>query len=173
MKASKKNIQSYSIGIIMNQQVPSMNKTCNNKHQGCPALMADGRVFTDYRPSTYVNDMIRFSNNLQSSYDYRQFLTHNARNIMTVNDRYTHKKLDCNGVQSVVIPDQSICAVSPDGGHRCEVTNPRGVGTRSVVAEGMAPQLGMEGHIHGYFCGSMMNASPLTPQFDHQKHARF
>ena len=33
------------------------NKTSNNKYFDCPALMSDGRVFTDYRPSSYVNDL--------------------------------------------------------------------------------------------------------------------
>jgi len=50
------------------------NKTSNNKYFDCPARMDDGRIFTDYRPSSSVDDMIRYSNNVMSSYEYRQFL---------------------------------------------------------------------------------------------------
>ena len=38
------------------------NKTSNNKFFGCPARMDDGRHFTDYRPISYVNDLVRYSN---------------------------------------------------------------------------------------------------------------
>ena len=63
-------------------------KTSNNKYFDCPALMSDGRAFTDYRPSNYVNDMIRINNKVYDSYNYRQFLINNAANLMKVNDEY-------------------------------------------------------------------------------------
>ena len=40
------------------------NTASNNKHLDCPAIMSDGRTFTDYRPSSTVDDMIRLSNNI-------------------------------------------------------------------------------------------------------------
>jgi hypothetical protein len=50
----------------------SCNKTSNNKYFDCPARMDDGRGFTDYRPNSTVNDMIRYSNNIMGSNEYRQ-----------------------------------------------------------------------------------------------------
>ena len=48
-----------------------MNNTCdktsNNKYFSCPARMDDGRTFTDYRPSSSVDDMIRYSNKYKFS----------------------------------------------------------------------------------------------------------
>ena len=66
------------------QQKGNCNKTSDNKYFDCPAVMSDGRAFTDYRPSTTVDDMIRIGNNVRSNYEYRQFLTNNATAIITI-----------------------------------------------------------------------------------------
>ena len=42
------------------------NKTSNNKYFNCPAKMSDGRHFTDYRPSCYVNNLLRYNNKTRS-----------------------------------------------------------------------------------------------------------
>ena len=55
-------------------------KIPNNKHQTCPALMSDGRLFTDYRPR--CNSMESMLTRGMSSYDYRQFLINNAEKLM-------------------------------------------------------------------------------------------
>jgi len=46
--------------------------------------MSDGRMFTDYRESNYVNNLIRYNNKSMSSYVYRQFLIDNASELMNV-----------------------------------------------------------------------------------------
>ncbi len=148
------------------------NKTVNNKFQGCPALMADGRVLTDYRSPARVNNMIQISNGIQSSYDYRQFLIHNANNIMKVNNHYTSNKLGCEGVSPVDIPSQSICSVTPEG-VKCQMVNANGFGMRTTVPQGTVQQLGMEGHIRGHMNSSYADVSSLTPQFDYHTYARF
>lgn len=155
-----------------NPQTPKQGKTVNNKFQGCPAMMSDGRIFTDYRPATYVNDMIRFANGIHSSYDYRQFLMHNARNIMDVNSQYTASKLSCQGVAPVDIPTQSVCAVTLEG-IKCQTTNPNGFGMRVDVPPNTVPQLGMEGNIRGAMDRGAGHSAPLNPQFDYHCYARF
>jgi hypothetical protein len=77
------------------------NATSNNKYFDCPARMDDGRVFTDYRPSSDVENMIQISNKIKSSYDYRQFLVHNANNLMNINSQYTKSKVGCNSCNYV------------------------------------------------------------------------
>ena len=57
-------------------------KTSDNKNKNCPARMSDGRSMTDYRPSTFVDDMIRADNNISNSLQYRVFLQQNADAIM-------------------------------------------------------------------------------------------
>lgn len=71
-------------------------KTSDNKHIQCPARMSDGRSFTDYRSSNYINDLIRADNNISNSLHYRVFLQGNADALM---DRQRHIacQLNCCG----------------------------------------------------------------------------
>jgi hypothetical protein len=52
----------------------------------CPSRMSDGRAFTDYRPRCLVNaelmQMVSQSKMVQSSYESRMFLQHNADEVM-------------------------------------------------------------------------------------------
>lgn len=57
-------------------------KTSDNKHLQCPPRMADGRHFTDYRSSEYINDLIRADNNISNSLQYRVFLQQNGNALM-------------------------------------------------------------------------------------------
>jgi len=70
-------------------------KTSNNKHFGCPPRMADGRHFTDYRPSCHINNIIRTGNNVLNSFQYRNFLTNNAVELMDLNRNYACQKNCC------------------------------------------------------------------------------
>ena len=49
-----------------------VNRTADNFHLDFPARMADGRQFTDYRSSCYVN----LPEQDMTTYQYRQFLKH-------------------------------------------------------------------------------------------------
>ena len=71
-------------------------KTSDNKHFQCPPRMADGRHFTDYRPSNFINDLIRADNNISNSLNYRVFLQENADSLMD-RQREIACKLNCCG----------------------------------------------------------------------------
>ena len=58
---------------------------CNNKYNNCPALMSDGRGFTDYRPINHINNLLIVNNNLTNHYTYRDFLIQNAETLMDHN----------------------------------------------------------------------------------------
>jgi hypothetical protein len=103
------------------------NKTSNNKYFECPALMEDGRAFTDYRPSSDVENMIQYSNNIMSSYEYRQFLINNANKIMDVNTMYASNKLSCNDCNTPDVPFNTVCNVNSKYS-RCQTVNPNGIG---------------------------------------------
>ena len=103
------------------------NKTSNNKYFDCPARMDDGRTFTDYRPSSSVDDMIRYSNNVMGSYEYRQFLIHNANNIMNVNMQYTSDKVSMNKCNAPEIPMNAVCDINKQYS-KCSQTNINGIG---------------------------------------------
>ena len=95
--------------MIIKYMSNSCNKTSNNKYFDCPALMSDGRAFTDYRPSAYVNDLIRVQNRVYDSYSYRQFLINNGMNIIETNDRYNAMKNGCPSCQYNNIPNEATC----------------------------------------------------------------
>ena len=57
------------------------DKTSNNKFFNCPPRMSDGRHFTDYRPSIYVNDLVRYSNNVMSN-----FVNNQDNNLLWCNE---------------------------------------------------------------------------------------
>ena len=55
--------------------------------------MADGRHFTDYRPSCELNNDISRDNNLNNSLDIRLFLQRNAEKLMDVNRNMACEKI--------------------------------------------------------------------------------
>ena len=40
--------------------------------------MNDGRAFTDYRSSSFLNDELRMQGNVGNSYEFRQYLINNG-----------------------------------------------------------------------------------------------
>ena len=109
------------------------NNTNNNKYFDCPALMSDGRIMTDYRSSTTLNDMIRLNNKVHSSNDYRQFLVNNAEDIMNVNENYITEKNACKSGKLVEVPFARVCNYNTQYG-KCEKTNQRlGMGIANQV----------------------------------------
>jgi hypothetical protein len=110
-----------------NTKFDTCNKTSNNKYFDCPARMDDGRSFTDYRPSSDVDNMIQYSNNIMSSYEYRQFLIHNADKIRDVNRMYTTNKLSCSNCDAKPVPFHSVCNINKNDS-KCHVVNRNGIG---------------------------------------------
>ena len=107
-------------------------KTSNNKYFRCPARMDDGRHFTDYRPNCYVNSLIRYTNKVMGSYNYRQFLIHNATKLMDVNNIYNEKKNGCPECNAVEIPTETKCVVNKSYSV-CYPDNCNGLGLRNVT----------------------------------------
>lgn len=58
---------------------------CNNIHFGFPPLMADGRNYADWLPGEQINQNIRKENGIKTNWDYRQYLTHNAEQVIHQN----------------------------------------------------------------------------------------
>ena len=58
----------------------------NNKYPDFPPLMADGRsVMASWQPETEANQAILQRNGIKTNWEYRQFLTNNAPEIMKRN----------------------------------------------------------------------------------------
>ena len=77
------------------QKDKSCHYVSNNKYFKSPPRMDDARHFTDYRPSCDVNNLISANNTILNSFEYRQFLTHNANNLIELNRNYACEK-NCN-----------------------------------------------------------------------------
>ena len=103
-------------------------KISNNKYPDCPAIMNDGRAFTDYRSSCYINDIIRVKNGITNSYDYRQFLINNGNEIMNSIRLYNIEKSACNACDAKPIECQNICNIDRQSVN-CSLSNSRGFGT--------------------------------------------
>ena len=57
----------------------------NNIHFDFPPIMADGRNYASWQPEAVINKRIQQKEHISSSWEYRQFLTHNAQEIMKYN----------------------------------------------------------------------------------------
>jgi hypothetical protein len=70
-------------------------RASDNKYNDSPVRMADGRHFTDYRPSCDLNNVIKRDNNILNSFDGRLFLQRNATELMNINKKDACLK-NCN-----------------------------------------------------------------------------
>lgn len=57
----------------------------NNIHFDYPPLMNDGRNNSDWNPSCEINNQFIKNHNIQTNYQYRQFLIHNGNSIRNKN----------------------------------------------------------------------------------------
>lgn len=118
----------------MNNNLGVCDKTSNNKFFDCPPRMSDGRHFTDYRNTRYVNNMTRIQNDIQGSYNYRVFLQNNARKLMKVNRRYNQQKNGCQSCSYKVKSQQPLTLCSYNSlGPQCAPYDPNGLGMQSVA----------------------------------------
>lgn len=138
-------------------------KTSNNKYMDCPPRMNDGRHFTDYRPSCHINDLLRNDNAISNSFQYRQFMTHNAETIMDKHRQIACAKNCCapqpntpHGFEGfdngTMVPEKYIVECS---GSTCKTTmnNPNGIGTGRKYYNDMTSQ-----------CDTLPKAWPVTDE---------
>ena len=57
----------------------------NNIHFNYPPIMSDGRNYSQWQPTAQINNEIKKEANLNSNYDYRNYLTKNADSIIKYN----------------------------------------------------------------------------------------
>jgi hypothetical protein len=56
-------------------------KGSNNIHFDFPALMSDGRIYTNWDSACSKNKALIRENNIQTNYQYRQFLINNGKQV--------------------------------------------------------------------------------------------
>ena len=57
----------------------------NNTYTSAPPLMSDKRMFTYYDPNNTLNERVMTENNIQTNYEYRQYLTKHGDTIVRQN----------------------------------------------------------------------------------------
>lgn len=92
--------------------------------------MADGRLFTDYRPRCDINYIS--GDKQMNSYDYRQYLIRNAGSVMTSQRSSAYSTAVCGPCmppydKGTMLPEQYVMECD---GQSCSVTlkDPRGLG---------------------------------------------
>lgn len=59
----------------------------NNKYPKCPALMEDGKIFTDYRAHKVADEELTKKYKLGNSNSYRMFLQENGNKLIVNNKK--------------------------------------------------------------------------------------
>tara|TARA_Y100000780_G_C13690713_1_gene419452 strand:+ start:4454 stop:4879 length:426 start_codon:yes stop_codon:yes gene_type:complete len=60
-------------------------KATNNIHFNFPAMMSDARIHTNWDTACNNNERVIKENNIQSNFQYRQFLINNSQDIINSN----------------------------------------------------------------------------------------
>ena len=107
-------------------------KASDNKHFDCPARMADGRHFTDYRPNCHLNNNLRTNNNLQNTFDYRRFLQQRGGELMDFNRSVAYETNGCGNCKepyhtNTMLPEQTRLYCDKNG-CKATVVDPNGLG---------------------------------------------
>jgi hypothetical protein len=100
----------------------------NNKYKNCPAFMEDGRLFTDYRSSHYVDKFIQAENKIMNSFEYRMFLTRNGSQIINKNNDYIQKEYACSPCTAKTMPMKEEISFDWDGNMTVKPIDPNGMG---------------------------------------------
>ena len=95
---------------IIKETVPESARgyTANNKYQGFPPLMNDGRSITaTWQPESSINADLVENSGIKSNWEYRKYLTENAEKIMEYNFRessndtgYYKRPIDIPSIQT-------------------------------------------------------------------------
>ena len=67
----------------------------NNFHHDFPALMSDGRSFSNWQPTAVLNDQIRTREKIKTNWDYRQYLQKNADSIIAFDQSTACQQTGC------------------------------------------------------------------------------
>ena len=85
------DIQGYPVeqtisGVVTNIQTSHLGYSTNNIYLGFPPMTNDGRnVVATHQPESILNSILIQQNNIQSNWEYRQYLIKNANSIIKQN----------------------------------------------------------------------------------------
>ena len=117
----------------------SCMKASDNKHFDCPARMADGRHFTDYRPNCHLNNNLRTNNMLENTFDYRRFLQRRGHEMMELNRSSAYEQNGCGTCkepyhENTMLPEQTRLYCDKNG-CKATVVDPNGLGQGRIYSD--------------------------------------
>lgn len=85
------------IQFLRNKIFSSIIMNNSKEYENCPERMGGGRHFTDYRPNSVLNDLIREQNKVDSNgSSYREFLQKNADQLLQKMNHHYQEKYACS-----------------------------------------------------------------------------
>ena len=82
----------------------------NNKYSEIAPFMSDARLFTEYDPNYETNDRFMVQHNIESNYQYRQYLIQNGMEILNMN-----RQNACNNTGRCVFHENAFKQRNPEG----------------------------------------------------------
>lgn len=110
----------------------------------CPDRMADGRLFTNWRPRSSTQYYNMIANNMPDAYSYRQYMIQNANELIKRNAADAYMRTSCGPCdvpydRGNMLPemDQQVCDA-----RKCtfRLTDPFGLGRSRLYDEEMNDQ---------------------------------
>ena len=74
----------------------------NNIHFDSPAIMADGRTYSNWLPCAAINENIRKRENINTNWDYRNYLQSNANSIIDMDRRIACEQSGCTPLENKI-----------------------------------------------------------------------
>jgi hypothetical protein len=74
----------------------------DNFFKQCPAMMSDGRLFTDYRSTTQREENIKYINGINNEDNYRLFLQNNTQTIINREWEVNDKLKSCKNANACI-----------------------------------------------------------------------
>ena len=102
-----------------------MSKTSDNVNLDFPSRMADGRIFTDYRPNCVMNSALSQG---KDSFEYRYFLINSGNAIEKQKLDELEQNVKCTScTYDTVLPANTIMNCK-QGMCNIDINNPKGLG---------------------------------------------
>ena len=96
----------------------------DNFHLDFPAIMSDGRQFTDFRSSCAINSPEKN----MTTYEYRQFLKHNAVKIMNNMENIQGYVAECKTCSDYSIVEPSLGLTCNSSNCNSQIIDDNGIG---------------------------------------------
>ena len=144
----------------VNETIPpsSLGYHSNSKYDGFPALMSDGRPVTaSYQSDAVLNDYLLKQSNVQSNWEYRQYLIKNGAEIIKFNSveaandsGYYKRYIDFDSTYSSPYVYPSFVDTNKPVGYETSDLKEKYLSREQLQSRMVSPQITQEQLLQGY-----------------------